>query len=116
VEHFAHLVSLPREAPTTPGGTDEFDPKQLLKDLEAERDRLQERLPAVEAAEKRQGDARVRSYTLPKAKDLDLLLRYDPANDKKLHKTIDLLRRVQADRRAAEAAAGAVGGDQPAAE
>ncbi len=116
VEHFGHLVSLPREAPTMPGGPDEFDPKQLLKDLKAERDRLREQLPAVEAAQKREGDARVRSYTLPNPRDLDLLLRYDTANDRKLHRAMRQLRQVQADRLAVEAAAGAAGGDQPVAK
>jgi hypothetical protein len=99
-----------------PGGPDEFDPKQLLKDLKAERDRLREQLPAVEAAQKREGDARVRSYTLPNPRDLDLLLRYDTANDRKLHRAIRQLRQIQADRGAAEAAADTAGDDRPAAE
>jgi hypothetical protein len=52
------------------------DRTQLLKAVKAQRDRLQERLPEVEATEKREEDARVRSYTLPDAQDLDLILRY----------------------------------------
>jgi hypothetical protein len=121
-KHFGHLISLPQEAPRTAGGQttlgepDDFDPKQLLKDLKAERDQLRTRLPEVEATEKYEGDARVRSYTLPNARDLDLLLRYDTANDRKLHRAIRQLRQIQADRRAAEAAADTAGDDRPAAE
>jgi hypothetical protein len=121
VAHFGHLVSLPPAAATTSDGQaklawpDEFDPNQLLKELKAQRDRLRERRPAVEAAETRAGDARVRTYSLPNANDPDLLLRYDTANDRKLHRAIRQLRQVQADRLGVEAAAGATGGDQPAA-
>src|SRR5438132_8909004 len=62
-EHFGHLVLLPPKAATKPGGhvklggLDDFDPKQLVKDLRAQCDRLRERLPAVEAAQKCEGDA-----------------------------------------------------------
>jgi hypothetical protein len=119
VEHFGHLVSLPPSSVLPAGGQakvivpDDLD-GQLLKELKAQRDRLRERLPELAAAQKREGDARVRSYTLPNAKDLDLLLRYATPNDKGLHKAMDQLRRVQADRRTAEAAAGEVGGEEPA--
>ena len=116
-KHFRSFILLPKAA-TMPGGrvklgeSDEFDPKQLLKDLKAQRDRLRERLPEVEAAEKHEGDARVRSQTLPNARDLDRLLRYDAANDRKLHRAIRQLRQIQADRRAAEAAAGPGGPEE----
>jgi len=56
-------------------------------------------------------DARVTSYSLPGAMDMDLLLRYDTANNKKLHKTMD-----QADRREAESAACGVEDHQTAAQ
>jgi hypothetical protein len=108
-QHFQDLVSLPpRPARSSgghakPGEPDEFDPTQLLKDLKAQYDRLLEHRPEVEAAEKRQAAARVTSYSLPSATDMDLLLRYDTANNKKLHKTMDQLRQVQTDRRNAEA-------------
>jgi hypothetical protein len=121
-EHFGHLISLPPSSVVTTGdqadliAPDDFDPQQLLKEIKAQRDRLRERVPQMEAAQRREGDARVRSYTLPNAKDLDLLLRYATPNDKGFHKAMDQLRRVQADRRAAEVAAGTAGGDQPAAE
>jgi hypothetical protein len=122
VAHFSHLVLLPPAAATTTSDgltkldwPDEFDSKQLVKELKAQRDRLRERRPKVEAAERREGDARVRSYSLPNAKDLDLLLRYDTANDRKLHRAIRQLRLIQADRLGVEAAAGTPGGDQPAA-
>jgi hypothetical protein len=94
---------------------DDVDWKQLLKELKVQRDRLRERRREVEATEKREADARVRSYMLPEERDLDLVLRYEAAIDRKLHKVMDRLRQVQADRRAAEAAAGEAGGDQPAA-
>jgi len=61
-------------------------------------------------------DARVTSYSLPRAMDMDLLLRYDTANNKKLHKTMDQLRKVRADRREAEAAACGVEDYQTAAQ
>ena len=59
----------------------------------------------MEAAERCEDDAKVRSYTRPNGKDLDLVRRYGTANDKPLHKAIDRLHQVQADHRAAEAAA-----------
>jgi hypothetical protein len=120
-EYFGHRISLPPSPVMRAGGQgkvivpDDLDPQQLLKELKAQGDRLRERLPEVEAAEKHEGDARVRSYTLPNAKDLDLLLRYATPNGKELHKAMDQLRRLQADRRRAEAAAGAAEGDQPSA-
>ena len=120
-QHLQDLVSLPPGPVRRPGGhgkhggPDEFDPTQLLKDLNAQYDRLREHLPEVEASQKRQADARVTSYALPSATDLALLLRYDTPNDKKLHKTMDQLRKVQADRRKAEAASGDEGDDQTAA-
>jgi len=61
-------------------------------------------------------DARVTSYSLPGAMDMDLLLRYDTANNKKLHKTMDQLRKVRADRRKAESAACGVEDHQTAAQ
>jgi len=117
--HFGHLVSLPPESATRPahqadrGRPDEFDPEQFVKDLGAQRDRLLERLPEVEVAQKIQGDARIRSYTLPNAADLDLMLRYDTANNRKRYRAMTLLCQIQADRLAAEAAA-AVRAKQPA--
>jgi len=48
--------------------------------------------------------------------DMDLLLRYDTANNKKLHKTMDQLRKVRADRREAESAACGVEDHQTAAQ
>jgi len=95
---------------------DDVERKQLLKELKAQRDRLRERLPEVEASEKREDDARVRSYMLPDGPDLDLVLRYEAAIDRKLHKVMGRLRQVQADRRAAEAADGEAGGDDPGAK
>jgi hypothetical protein len=114
-EHFPDRILLP-PAPEKPIGSlpDDVDRKQLIKELKAQRDRLRERLPEVEATEKREGDARVRSYTLPDAQDLDRMLRYGIPIDKQFHRTMVQLRQVQADRRAAEAAA-AAGGDRPAA-
>ena len=53
----------------------------------------------MEASQKHQADARVPSYSLPNDTDMDKLLRYDNANSKKLHKTMDQLRQVQAYRR-----------------
>ena len=47
---------------------------------------------------------------LPEGHELDLVLRYEAALDRKLHKVMDRLRQVQADRRAAEAATGDGGG------
>src|SRR5713226_9591564 len=70
-EYFGHLISLPPSPVMTAGGQakvivpDDLDPQQLLKELKAQRDRSRERLPEVEATQKREGDARVRSYTLP---------------------------------------------------
>jgi hypothetical protein len=81
------------------GGPDEFDPEQVIKDLRAQYDRLREHLPEVEASQKRQADARVTGYSLPNDTDMDKLLRYDNTNNKKLHKTMDQLRQVQAYRR-----------------
>jgi hypothetical protein len=49
---------------------------------------------------------------LPEVHELDLVLRYEAANDRKLHRVMDRLHQVQADRRAVEAAA--AGGSQPA--
>jgi hypothetical protein len=95
---------------------DDVERKQLLKELKAQRDRLRERLPEVAATEKREGDARVRSYMLPDGPDLDLVLRYEAAIDRKFHKVMGRLRQVQTDRRAAEAAAGEARGDDPAAK
>jgi len=104
VQHFGHLGSLQPQINTRPGGQaertkpDEFDPKQFIKNLKAEYGRLVARLPGVEAREKRRSDAAVRSYTLPNAQDLGLLLRYATANSRKFDKTMALLRQLQADR------------------
>jgi len=116
-EHFRDRIFLP-PAPEKAMDSlpDDVERKQLLKELKAQRDRLRERLPEVEASEKREGDARVRSYMLPDGPDLDLVLRYEAAIDRKFHKVMGRLRQVQADRRAAEAAAGEAGGDDPAAK
>jgi hypothetical protein len=89
------------------------DSKKLVKKLTAQRDRLLERVPEVEGTEKREAEARIRGYMLPEGHELDLVLRYEAAIDRKLHKVMDRLRQVQADRRAAEAAP-AAGDDQPA--
>jgi hypothetical protein len=114
-DHFRDRIHLPPALEKVRDSLpDDVDRKQLLKELKAQRDRLRGRRREVEATEKREGDARVRSYMLPDGHDLDLVLRYEAAIDKKLHKVMDRLRQVQADRRAAEAA-GEAGGDRPAA-
>ena len=115
-DHFRDRIRVP-PAPKKPMDSlpDDVERKQLLKELRVQRDRLRERLREVEATEQREGDARVRSYMLPEGRDLDLVLRYEAAIDKKLHKVMDRLRQVQADRREAEAAASEAGGDEPAA-
>jgi len=117
-EHFRDRIPLLPPAPEKAMDNlpDDVERKQLLKELKAQRDRLRERLPEVEATEKREGDARVRSYMLPDGPDLDLVLRYEAAIDRKFHKVMDRLRRVQADHRTAEAVTGGAGGDQPAEE
>src|SRR5216684_4128408 len=116
-DHFQDRILVP-PAPEKPQDSlpEDVDRKQLLKELKAQRDRLRERLREVETTEQGEGDARVRSYMLPEGRDLDLVLRYEAAIDKKLHKVMDRLRQVQADRRAAEAAAGEAGGADPAAK
>ena len=116
-EHFRDRILLPPAPEKAMDNLpDDVERKQLLKELKAQRDRLRERLPEVEVIEKREGDARVRSYMLPDGPDLDLVLRYEAAIDRKFHKVMGRLRQVQADRRAAEAAAGEAGGDDPAAK
>jgi len=111
LDHF-RIPPAPKQA--TDSLPEDLDRKQLIKELKAQLDRLRARLPEVEETETREGQARVRSYMLPEGHELDLVLRYEAALDKKLHKVMDRLRQVQADRRAAEAA-DAAGGDQPAA-
>jgi len=114
-DHFGtHILRLPAPEQAADSLPEDVDPKQLVKELKAQRARLRERLPEIEASEKDEGDARVRSFMLPEGHELDLVLRYEAALDRKLHKVMDRLRQIQADRRAAEAA-DAEGGDQPAA-
>ena len=116
-DHFRDRIHLPPALEKAKDSLpDDIDRKQLLKELKAQCDRLRERRREVGATEKREDDARVRSYMLPEGHDLDLVLRYEAAIDRKLHKVMDRLRQVQADRRAAEAAAGEAGGDDPAAK
>lgn len=109
-DHFRDHLRVP-PAPEKPMDSwpDDVDRKQFVKELKAQRDRLRERLPKVEAAETRAADARVRGYMLPDGHDFDLVLRYEAANDKKLDRVMKQLHQVQADRRAAEAAAVARG-------
>jgi hypothetical protein len=113
--HFRDRVLFP-PAPAKPidSLSEEIDRKQLVKELKAQRSRLRERVPEVEATEAREAAARVQSYMLPAGHELELVLRYEAALDRKLHKVMDRLRQIQADRRAAEAA-DAAEGDQPAA-
>ena len=90
---------------------EDVDRTQLLKQLRGQRARLQKRLPEVVATEQREGEAKVRSYMLPVGPELDLVLRYEAALDRKLHKAMDQLRKIQADRQAV--ARGDAGGDPP---
>jgi hypothetical protein len=114
-DHFrTHILRLPAPEKVADSLPEDVDPKQLVKELKAQRARLRERLPEIEASEKDEGEARVQSYMLPEGHELDLVLRYEAALDRKLHKTMDRLGRVQADRRAAEAVTGdGVGTSQP---